>query len=147
MAVEITCNCGQMAYRRITKDSAGQDVPGPEVAITQDQVLKIEELQTIELIDKGDGAHVLMRNVGTADVQYEYVGQVKMTLAAGSKAYVDRAFKIRFFDGLPEKAVVSDTEVSGVQKVPVESAASASALAASSIEGQIYTTQNPYLTK
>ncbi len=45
MAVEITCNCSQMAYRRITKDSAGQDVPGPEVPITQNQVVKVKSFR------------------------------------------------------------------------------------------------------
>ncbi len=55
-----------------------------------------------------------MNNVGTVDVEYEYVGQVKMTLRPTAKVYVDRAFKIRFFDGLPEKAAVSETQASGV---------------------------------
>ncbi len=144
MAVEITCNCDQMAYRRI-KDGAGNAVQDAEIPFKRgDKPLMIEELQTIKLIDTGNGAHVIMKNVGTSAVKFEYVGHVDMNLEPGAKVYVDRDFTIRFFYGLPATAVVSDTQTSAPEKETM-SYAGAAATASTPIVKELYTEVPRYI--
>ncbi len=126
MAVEITCDCDQMAYRRTTKDSAGKDVTGAEVPMKRGDVLKIEESQTVELIDKVGDLHVTMKNVGTTDVTWKYVGNTDSTLPPGGVVKIDRALKLGFSAGFSAPVSEPATEPVQAPVIPVDYLSTAS---------------------
>lgn len=98
MTVEITCECDLLTYRRINKDSAGNDDPGPEHTKNRGEVLTIDVPQTIELINKGPAIRVAMRNTGESDVRWKYVGNTPSTLPPGGVVKIDRALTLVFID-------------------------------------------------
>ena len=113
MAIEITCD-GELVYRRISKDSAGKDVPGQESTIQPGSKLTIDTSQTIEFVGS---IRRTMKNTGTTTAKWVYSGY-SFDIPAGGTGYFDKSGKVEFREiAAPEVPAheMSEEEIIAVQ--------------------------------